>query len=155
MEFPPTKKLNSVHQSITNLGEYIMLLSKLGEGRKEFKKEFYTYLQPIDEEKRREKSAIKIMDEIKESFERMDLDHNGFLSKDELKQGYSNGNFEISDEGVDFILENVDNDGDGNVNLGEYVLFLSALGDEGAEFSTLGEEGAKFRKDFLRYLNRK
>ena len=75
----------------------------------------------------------------------MDLDKNGFLSKNELKQGYSNGNFELSDEGVDFILENVDNDGDSNVNLGEYVLFLSAL----------GEEGGKFRKDFLSYLTRK
>ena len=125
-----------------------MLLSKLGEDKTEFKEVFYSFLQPNDDGK----AATKIIDEIKESFERMDLDKNGFLSKNELKQGYSNGNFELSDEGVDFILKHVDNDGDGRVNLGEYVLFLSALGDEGAEFSTLGEEGAKFRKDFLRYL---
>ena len=122
-----------------------MLLSKLGENKNEFKKEFYSYLQPKDGEK----AALKIMDEIKESFERMDLDKNGFLSKYELKQGYSNGNFELSDEGVDFILKHVDNDGDGRVNLGEYVLFLSALGDEGSEF------GSEFRKDFLSYLTRK
>ena len=122
-----------------------MLLSKLGGNRNKFKKEFYSYLQPKDGEQ----AALKIMDQIKESFERMDLDKNGFLSKNELKQGYSNGNFELSDEGVDFILKHVDNDGDGRVNLGEYVLFLSALGDEGSEF------GSEFRKDFLSYLTRK
>ena len=122
-----------------------MLLSKLGEDKTEFKEVFYSFLQPNDDGK----AATKIIDEIKESFERMDLDKNGFLSKNELKQGYSNGNFELSDEGVDFILENVDNDGDGNVNLGEYVLFLSALGDEGSEF------GSEFKKDFLSYLTRK
>ena len=41
------------------------MLSKLGEDKNEFKKEFYSYLQPNDDEK----AALKVMDEIKASFD--------------------------------------------------------------------------------------
>ena len=120
------------------------MLSKLGEDKNEFKKEFYSYLQPNDDEK----AALKVMDEIKESFDQMDLNKNGLLSKDELKKGFSKGDFELSDEGVDWILMNIDNDGADNINLGEYIEFLGAL----AEY---GEYGDEFRKEFLTYLTRK
>ena len=62
--------------------------------------------------------AMKVIDDIKQSFNEMDLDANGYLSKEELKQGYSNGEFEISDVGIDYIMKNVDTDEDGNVNKG-------------------------------------
>ena len=75
----------------------------------------------------------------------MDLDKNGYLSKGELKQGYSNRNFELSDEGVDLILENVDYDEDGRVNLGEYVLLLSKM----------AKQDGKFREQFFSHLTRK
>ena len=121
------------------------MLSKLGEDKNEFKKEFYSYLQPNDDEK----AALKVMDEIKASFDEMDLNKNGLLSKDEIKQGFSKGDFELSDEGVDWILNScVDIDGADNINLGEYIEFLGAL----AEY---GEYGDEFRKEFFTYLTRK
>ena len=48
----------------------------------------------------------------------MDLNENNYLYKEELKQGYSNGEFEISDEGVDFIMEKMDTKEDGRVSKG-------------------------------------
>ena len=117
------------------------MLSKLGEDKNEFKKEFYSYLQPNDDEK----AALKVSDEIKASFNRMDLNKNGYLSKEEIKEGFSNKNFELADEGIEWILENIDNDGADNINLGEYVEFLAKLTDKEDEF----------RKTFFSYLNRR
>ena len=113
---------------------------KLGEDENEFEKEFYSYLQPNDDEK----AALKVMDEIKASFNRMDLNKNGYLSKEEIKEGFSNKNFELADEGIEWILENIDNDGADNINLGEYVQFLAKLTDK-----------EDFRKTFFFYLNRR
>ena len=118
------------------------MLSKLGEDKNEFKKEFYSYLQPNDDEK----AALKVMDEIKASFNRMDLNKNGYLSKEEIKEGFSNKNFELADEGIEWILENIDNDGADNINLGEYVEFLAKLTDD---------KDDEFRKTFFFYLNRR
>ena len=75
----------------------------------------------------------------------MDLDKNGYLSKGELKQGFSNRNFELSDEGVDIILANVDYNEDGRVNLGEYVLLLSEM----------AKKDGKLREQFFSHLTRK
>ena len=98
--------------------------------------------EPKDEkcsQKHAEKSdvlddAMLVIDDIITSFNDMDLDENGYLSKEELKQGYSNGEFEISDEGIDYIIQNVDTDEDGKVNLGEYISLLSKLGEDKNEF---------------------
>ena len=98
--------------------------------------------EPKDEkcsQKHAEKSdvlddAMLVIDDIIDSFNDMDLDDNGYLSKEELKQGYSNGDFEISDEGIDYIIQNVDTDEDGKVNLGEYMSLLSKLGEDKNEF---------------------
>ena len=86
--------------------------------------------------------AMLVIDDIITSFNDMDLDENGYLSKEELKQGYSNGEFEISDEGIDYIIQNVDTDEDGKVNLGEYISLLSKL----------GEDKNEFKKKFYSYL---
>ena len=69
------------------------------------------------ENKDRSKSD-KLIHNIEHSCDQMDLNENDYLSKEELKQGYSNGEFEISDEGVDFIMEKMDTKEDGRVSKG-------------------------------------
>ena len=62
--------------------------------------------------------AMQLIIRIRRSFNKMDVDQNELLSREELKKGYGNGAFEISDEGIDYIMKNVDTDKDGNVNKG-------------------------------------
>ena len=62
--------------------------------------------------------AWTVMQHIKESFNDMDLDENGYLSKEELKLGYTNEKYQISDEGIDYIMKHVDTNEDGQVSKG-------------------------------------
>ena len=62
--------------------------------------------------------AWTVMQQIKESFNDMDLNENGYLSKEELKQGYTNEKYQISDEGIDYIMKHVDTNEDGQVSKG-------------------------------------
>ena len=62
--------------------------------------------------------AFKVISHIKQSFNDLDLDKNGYLSPEELKKGYSNEEFQIADEGIDYIMKNVDTNEDGKVSTG-------------------------------------
>ena len=64
--------------------------------------------------------------ELREAFKCMDLDGNGFISKEELRNMISNTmqNGEITEAEVNEMMDEADVDGDNNIDFDEFVKIL-------------------------------
>ena len=50
-----------------------------------------------------------------------DKDHNGLITKEELKQGLKQLGEQMTEKDIDQLLEEADLDGDGNISYDEFV----------------------------------
>ncbi len=63
--------------------------------------------------------------ELREAFKCMDLDGNGFISKEELKQMVQNTmQKEIDENEIDEMMDEADQDGNGLIDFDEFVRIL-------------------------------
>lgn len=66
---------------------------------------------------------------VKEMLQALDKDNSGFLDHEELKTGmlqiYAEMDFKCTDEDVTKMMESVDKDQDGKVNLEEFMKIIS------------------------------
>ncbi|KAK3809400.1 MAG: putative calmodulin [Benniella sp.] len=63
-------------------------------------------------------------DEIKEAFKVFDKDGNGYISPAELRHVMANLGEKLSDEEIDQMVREADQDGDGNINYDEFVKMM-------------------------------
>ncbi|XP_062214630.1 calmodulin-like protein 4 isoform X3 [Phragmites australis] len=63
-------------------------------------------------------------EELKEAFEVLDKDKNGFISPTELRMVMTNLGEQMTDEEVEQMIKEADTDGDGQVNYDEFVLMM-------------------------------
>ena len=63
-------------------------------------------------------------EELKEAFEVLDKDRNGFISPVELRTVMINLGEKMTDEEVEEMIREADTDGDGQVNYDEFVLMM-------------------------------
>ncbi|KAL6637834.1 hypothetical protein ACP70R_025406 [Stipagrostis hirtigluma subsp. patula] len=63
-------------------------------------------------------------EELKEAFEVLDKDRNGFISPTELRTVMINLGEKMTDEEVEQMIKEADTDGDGQVNYDEFVLMM-------------------------------
>jgi hypothetical protein len=61
-----------------------------------------------------------------ELFNRLDANGNGYVSKEELKQGIQELGFEIAESEIDSFMTHIDTDGDGRISQPEFEVFLKA-----------------------------
>jgi calmodulin len=59
--------------------------------------------------------------ELLDAFNVFDIDNDGFISKDELRQVMRNIDTRITEEELEAMIEAIDEDGDGKVNYEEFM----------------------------------
>jgi len=59
--------------------------------------------------------------ELLDAFNVFDIDNDGFISKDELRQVMKNIDTKITEEELEAMIEAIDEDGDGRVNYEEFI----------------------------------
>jgi len=62
---------------------------------------------------------------IRAAFEKLDADHNGYITRDELIQALES-NSRLTEEEIDSIVEEVDVNGDGNIDYPEFLAMIKA-----------------------------
>jgi Ca2+-binding EF-hand superfamily protein len=67
------------------------------------------------------------IDEISETFNQFDLNNNGYITRDEVKQSLKSVNIIAEDEIIDSVLKQMDWNHDGRVSYGEYLKFMSNI----------------------------
>ena len=60
-------------------------------------------------------------EELKQIFRMFDLNGDGLITKQELKQGLHKLGERLNDVEIDALMEEADIDGDGNIDYGEFV----------------------------------
>lgn len=66
-----------------------------------------------------EKDEIK---KLNETFYAIDLDHEGFISLEELKKAFENAGLELNEKEIDEIISRIDNDKNGKLNYTEFLM---------------------------------
>lgn len=65
---------------------------------------------------------------ILESFKKLDVDNSGYLNKDEIKKAlkeiYSEIDIRLSDSDIDHLIQSVDKNNDGKIQIEEFVNLL-------------------------------
>ena len=64
-------------------------------------------------------------DELRAVFSTVDLDHNGFISKSELKNMMVTLGESIKDQEVNDMIEKADSNGDGQINIEEFIKLMT------------------------------
>jgi len=59
---------------------------------------------------------------LTQTFNAMDLDHEGFISMDELKKAFLKSQIKLSDKEINAIIERIDNDKNGKLNYSEFLM---------------------------------
>jgi calcium-dependent protein kinase len=59
---------------------------------------------------------------LTKTFNAMDLDHEGFISMEELKKAFQKSQINLSDQEINNIIERIDNDKNGKLNYSEYLI---------------------------------
>jgi len=62
------------------------------------------------------------MMKLTKTFNAIDLDHEGFISLDELKKAFEKSNINLSMNEITTIIENIDNDKNGKLNYSEFMM---------------------------------
>ena len=70
-------------------------------------------------------SNLSEEEQIKEAFCRIDTDGNGSIDKKELRNALKSCNEALSYDIIDEIIRDVDQDGDGKIDIGEFVSLVS------------------------------
>ena len=65
-------------------------------------------------------------EELKERFKLFDVDGNGLISREELRQVMRTLGEKLTDEDIDDMIEEADVDGDGAINYEEFVKYMCA-----------------------------
>ncbi|EHA8588299.1 calcium-dependent protein kinase 20 [Cocos nucifera] len=77
--------------------------------------------------------SVEEVADIKDMFERMDINSNGKISLEELKNGLHRLGHQIADADVQILMEAADVDGDGSLDYGEFVavsIHLKKIGND-------------------------
>ena len=72
-------------------------------------------------------------DDITALFRVLDQDSNGSISADELRLVMTYDGEKITDKEVDELIKEADSDGDGEINLEEFVMMVRAVGNSNVE----------------------
>ncbi|CAL4059794.1 unnamed protein product [Meganyctiphanes norvegica] len=64
-------------------------------------------------------------DDIREAFKGYDVDCDGFITREELKEGLAKVGGNVDDDDVDGILKNADKDGDDKINFEEFIATIN------------------------------
>jgi Ca2+-binding EF-hand superfamily protein len=67
------------------------------------------------------------IDEISGTFSEFDLNKNGYIIRDEVKQCFKYSNIIAEGETVDSVLKQMDWNHDGRVSYGEYLKFMATI----------------------------
>ncbi|CAF1150593.1 unnamed protein product [Rotaria sp. Silwood1] len=67
------------------------------------------------------------VDEINKSFRQFDLNDDGYITRDELKQCLRGANVIALDAVVDSVLKQMDWNHDGRISYGEYLKFMATI----------------------------
>ena len=59
---------------------------------------------------------------LTKTFNAMDLDHEGFISMDELKKAFQKSQINLSDQEINNIIQRIDSDKNGKLNYSEYLI---------------------------------
>jgi len=74
-------------------------------------------------------------DELKKTFQKIDVDENGTISKAELKQIMMDSNgADLSDRDFEILYSSIDIDGDGALSFSEYAAFFASIANDGNTF---------------------
>lgn len=72
------------------------------------------------------------VEDFKVTFERFDIDHSGNISTDEICDVMKHLQFDVPADVMDYIIKDVDDDGDGEINFDEFcTLMAKILGPDG------------------------
>jgi len=66
-------------------------------------------------------------DEIREAFKVFDGDGNGYISRQELRQVMLNIGEKLLDAEIDYLINDIDIDGDGQINYEEFYLMMTSV----------------------------
>ena len=89
-------------------------------------------------EKATERAALfkvfskKELEHLRELFDRLDSDKSGTIDRDEMRQGLMEGDVRLTDEELDAALNDIDEDGDGELDWVEFVSMCKGI-QEGKE----------------------
>ncbi|KAL7124032.1 hypothetical protein ABFS83_14G021100 [Erythranthe nasuta] len=72
---------------------------------------------------------LKEIDEAKETFKVFDIDQNGYISANEIRQAMVKLGHELTDEEVNQMIREVDLDGDGRISFDEFVKTMATATD--------------------------
>ena len=61
------------------------------------------------------------IDKLKTQFQELDLDNSGFVTRDELKKALLKKRKDVPEEVVDEIIKMADKDGDGKIDIDEFL----------------------------------
>lgn len=67
---------------------------------------------------------MTVNDTVKQQFEKIDTDNDGYITADELKRDLRAGSSKVSDENVQRIVAMADKDGNQRIDLKEYAEFV-------------------------------